>query len=268
VISGKGQTSDELIGRHSLTIGGPGPGSERPRSGPTPLVGQGSCRRSVPVTTMSTCRPPHPEQTSRSRHSGTVVWTPYRSAISAASGSTRWPHALHHAISLRGPPRRCLAVIGGPGGDFMSLRFDTRDRHLAANSMLKLCGTRPWWKAPREPPYRVRRPCLDRRLGSRSSGVLEASGRKRRIAAENPREFRRCISAASSLDIDATASQSTRAGVDRPPEHRTRRATRCIDRLKVPPRAAAGAVALVNSMRRLEMGEPHLAVPRSAQADR
>ena len=48
----------------------------------------GVYRRAVPVTTKSTCRPPHSEHTSRSRQSRTEVSAPYRVAISAAYGST------------------------------------------------------------------------------------------------------------------------------------------------------------------------------------
>jgi hypothetical protein len=45
-------------------------------------------RRSVSLITMSTRRRPHREHTRRSCQSGTVVSAPYRSAISAGSGST------------------------------------------------------------------------------------------------------------------------------------------------------------------------------------
>jgi hypothetical protein len=45
-------------------------------------------RRSVPVTTISTCRLPHGEHTSRSRQLGTAISAPYRCACSAGSGST------------------------------------------------------------------------------------------------------------------------------------------------------------------------------------
>ena len=41
-------------------------------------------RRHVPVSNLSTCRLPQPEQTSRSRRSSTAVSAPYRAAISAA----------------------------------------------------------------------------------------------------------------------------------------------------------------------------------------
>jgi hypothetical protein len=40
---------------------------------------------------------------------------PYRSAISAASGSTRWPRALHHTISRTRAAAAFPSVIGGPG---------------------------------------------------------------------------------------------------------------------------------------------------------
>jgi len=65
---------------------------------PAAPVGEGY-RRSVPVTTISTALHPQAEQTSRSRQSSTDVLSPYLAAISAASGSTWWPHALHHTIS-------------------------------------------------------------------------------------------------------------------------------------------------------------------------
>jgi hypothetical protein len=44
--------------------------------------------RLVPLTTISTCRPPQREHTSFSRQSRTLVSAPYRAAISAGSGST------------------------------------------------------------------------------------------------------------------------------------------------------------------------------------
>jgi hypothetical protein len=43
--------------------------------------------RLVPVTTISTCRPPHLEQTNFSRQSSKGVSAPYRVVISAGSGS-------------------------------------------------------------------------------------------------------------------------------------------------------------------------------------
>jgi hypothetical protein len=49
---------------------------------------QGSYCRAVPVTTKSTSRAPHSEQTSLSRQSRTLVSAPYRAPISAGSGST------------------------------------------------------------------------------------------------------------------------------------------------------------------------------------
>jgi hypothetical protein len=45
--------------------------------------------RRVPITTMSTSRLPHCEQTSRRRHLGTGVSGPYQRACSAGSGSLR-----------------------------------------------------------------------------------------------------------------------------------------------------------------------------------
>src|SRR5262249_9690043 len=47
-----------------------------------------AAHRFVPVTTISTCRPPHREHTSRWRQLSTEVSAPYREAISAGSGST------------------------------------------------------------------------------------------------------------------------------------------------------------------------------------
>jgi hypothetical protein len=44
----------------------------------------------------------------------------YRSAISAASGSTRWPQALHHTISRTRAAAAFWSVIGGPGADSMA----------------------------------------------------------------------------------------------------------------------------------------------------
>ena len=52
------------------------------------MLGGRSYRRAVPVTTKSTSRPPHLEQTRRSRQSRTEVSAPYRAAISAGSSST------------------------------------------------------------------------------------------------------------------------------------------------------------------------------------
>jgi hypothetical protein len=54
-------------------------------------------RRSAPSPSF-TLRLLHREQTSRSRHSRTEVSGPFCRAISAASGSTRRPHALHHRM--------------------------------------------------------------------------------------------------------------------------------------------------------------------------
>jgi hypothetical protein len=68
-----------------------------------------SYRRADPVTTISTSRLPHREQTSRSRHSETVVSAPYSCAISAASGSTC------HTMSLTCAAAALPSVIGGPG---------------------------------------------------------------------------------------------------------------------------------------------------------
>src|SRR6516165_3015823 len=78
-------------------------------------------RRSVPVTTKSTSWPPHPQQTSHWRQSRTGVSAPYRATSSAGSGSTWWPHALHHTINRTFAFAALPSVIGGPGGDFISL---------------------------------------------------------------------------------------------------------------------------------------------------
>jgi hypothetical protein len=61
-----------------------------------------------------------PEQTSRLRQSGTGVSAPYRTAISAASGSTWRRHDLHQT-TRRTPAAAALpSDIGGPVYDFMS----------------------------------------------------------------------------------------------------------------------------------------------------
>jgi hypothetical protein len=44
----------------------------------------------------------------------------YRSAISAASGSTWWSHAFHHTISRTRAAPAFPSVIGGPGADFIA----------------------------------------------------------------------------------------------------------------------------------------------------
>ena len=70
-------------------------------------------RRSVPVTTISTSRPPHPEQTSRERQSRTGVSAPYRATISAGSGSSWWPHALHTRSAEPSRLPRCRVSSAG-----------------------------------------------------------------------------------------------------------------------------------------------------------
>ena len=70
---------------------------------------------------LSTFRPPHPEQTGRSRQSRADAFAPYEAAISARSGSTWWPHVLHHTINRTFAFAALPSIIGGPGGDFMSL---------------------------------------------------------------------------------------------------------------------------------------------------
>ena len=74
-----------------------------------------------PVTTISTFRPPHSEQTGRSRQSRTDVFAPYEAAISARSGSTWWPHVLHHTINRTFAFAALQSAIGAPGGDFTGL---------------------------------------------------------------------------------------------------------------------------------------------------
>jgi hypothetical protein len=64
---------------------------------------------------MSTSRLPQREHTSLVD----VVSAPYRSAISAASRCTRWPHALHHTISRTRATAAFPGVIGGPNFDYM-----------------------------------------------------------------------------------------------------------------------------------------------------
>jgi hypothetical protein len=70
---------------------------------------------------MSILRLPHREHTNRSRQSSTDVSAPYWATISAGSGSAWWPHALHHTINRTFAFAALPSVIGGPGGDFMSL---------------------------------------------------------------------------------------------------------------------------------------------------
>jgi hypothetical protein len=72
----------------------------------------------VPVTTISIARLPQREHTSRSRQSRTLVPARYSRAISAGSGSTWWPHALHHTMSRTRAAAALPSVIGNPGGDF------------------------------------------------------------------------------------------------------------------------------------------------------
>jgi hypothetical protein len=58
-----------------------------PVSGPFAIFESFRGHRFVPVTTISTIRPPQREQTSRSRQSRTAVSAPYLVAIAAGSGS-------------------------------------------------------------------------------------------------------------------------------------------------------------------------------------
>jgi len=55
------------------------------------------------------------------RQSSTDVSAPYRATISAGSASTWWRHALHDTINRTFAFAALPSVIGGPGGDFMSL---------------------------------------------------------------------------------------------------------------------------------------------------
>jgi len=53
-----------------------------------------------------------------------IIWhaeRTYRATISSGSGSTWWPQPLHHTMSLTCAAAALPSVIGGPGGDFMSL---------------------------------------------------------------------------------------------------------------------------------------------------
>jgi hypothetical protein len=74
-------------------------------------------RRSVPLTTMSTSRPPHCEHTSRSRHSRTSIFAPYRRACSARIGlelmlASLAPHDQADAGSLRAAKSHRRAGLG------------------------------------------------------------------------------------------------------------------------------------------------------------
>jgi hypothetical protein len=113
-----GATASSALRPMKSSTSGDGNGTGYDRAG---SAEQRCYRRAVPVTTMSTCRPPHPEQTSRSRQSRTDVFAPYEAAISAGSGSTWRPLALHQTINRTFAFAALPSVIGGPGGDFMSL---------------------------------------------------------------------------------------------------------------------------------------------------
>jgi hypothetical protein len=80
-------------------------------------------RRFAPLTTMSTLRLPHCEQTSRRRHSGTGVSGPYQRACSAGSSSPRRPHALHQTTSRRWAAAALSRVMGGPRYGFICPAF-------------------------------------------------------------------------------------------------------------------------------------------------
>jgi hypothetical protein len=77
------------------------------------------CRGVAPFTTMLTRRLPHWPHTSLAAQSGTVVSAPKHSAISAGSGSTRWPQSRHQT-TIRAPAAAVLpSVAGGPWSDFI-----------------------------------------------------------------------------------------------------------------------------------------------------
>src|SRR5215471_3561735 len=66
-------------------------------------------------TDVMTTALPHFPHTSRLPQSGTVVSAPYRSAISAGSGSTWWRQSLHHTMSRKCAFAVLPSVAGGPG---------------------------------------------------------------------------------------------------------------------------------------------------------
>jgi hypothetical protein len=78
-----------------------------------------SYRRLAPLTTMLMLRLPHCELMSRLLQSGRVVSAPYRSAISAGSGSTLWRQSLHHTMNRKCAFAVLPSVAGGPGSDFI-----------------------------------------------------------------------------------------------------------------------------------------------------
>jgi hypothetical protein len=71
----------------------------------------GTYRRLVPLTTISTLRLPQPAQTSRAFQSSTVVWPP--NAINRTRAAAALP-----------------SVIGGPGSDFTMAPKLTRDAQI------------------------------------------------------------------------------------------------------------------------------------------
>jgi hypothetical protein len=98
------------------------------------------------------------EQTSRLPHSGTAVSARYRWAISAGSGSARWPHALHHTISRTRAAAALPSVMGGPGGVF----FRRSARHLC---LVVACGA----------PYLLRWRGISHHLGTVPSRAARSS---------------------------------------------------------------------------------------------
>jgi hypothetical protein len=73
----------------------------------------------APISTKSTARLRHREQTRRFCQSGTVVSAPYRAASSPGSGSTRWPQALHQTTK-RAPAVAVLPSVAGGPADFIA----------------------------------------------------------------------------------------------------------------------------------------------------
>jgi hypothetical protein len=95
--------------------------------------------RSVPLTSMSTRRPPHFEHTSRVCQSRTRVSAPYRSASCAGSGST-WCWQPRHQAIRHSPAFAALpSVIGGPGPDFIP----DRSRQFSFLLPFSLLGSKP-----------------------------------------------------------------------------------------------------------------------------
>jgi hypothetical protein len=97
-------------------------------------VRQVRCRRSVPLTTMSTLRLPRREQTSLLRHPSTAVFVPW---WRASSGSTWGPQSRHHTMRRTRAAAAAPRVIGGPGRDFTVLAVRrTRGRSFSLTPRL------------------------------------------------------------------------------------------------------------------------------------